>query len=1106
VALDHPDAERLAEYADGVLKGVARADVERHLAECDECRDVLADTSLFLAGEHSHRGDASIPRQQSGHLTPPRRRVAIAVGGALALAASLLVFVRWFDQRQAASYEDLIVAVGESRPVDGRLWQFDYGRLASATRGDATPFAKDWKVLAAAARIRSAAQADPSPANLHALGVAHLVLGEYDDAVRNLEMAVSGNEMDARSQNDLAVAYATRAARLQRPADFARSLESAERAVKADPNLVEALFNRALALEALSLDDQARAAWKEYLQKDPEGPWAAEARTRLERRGGRAAPPFESVRPGLEEALAKEDIARIEQIADDYPLATTEYFLDELPSRWLARVRAQGDGEPERRAVQTLADVLSRRGADRAAAAVVTRINDAVLIPLRLRDLDALHRTFAEGLRLQRADRLSEASSVFARCGIETTGNPVALECAFRATTASMNSGDRTSIRKSLAALATAAEHESYLDVLGRIRWRQALVDALDGDLTGALGRYRLALDAFTAAKSTEHAANVHSLMSEILRMMGDVDGAWRQHLAALEGSRRVWSPSIRHQILVQTLLTSLDAGMPEVALQVADALIDADRAWKHQPSLALAFAHRARALTQLGRQEEALHALDEALRTAASVPDADYQRRFETEVLAARVAVFASGRPREALTAAERGLANVRYTRAVPREPGFLFARANAQASLGQLDAAEEDYRAALRGLEAERNRLAPDTLRISHLERTLEQVRGFVEFQLTRRNDPIRALEVLEQSRARWLLAAVRGLGVRPVSPTAIVDGMAADAAVVYYAVIGEAVHAWVVTRGGVVHRRLATSASSLEAAVDALWTTFQLGGSGERERLIELHNRLITPIRDAIAGQRHLVLVPDGPVFNVPVAALIDGHSGRYLVQDFSVSVSPSLTLARLDQNQRINAGRPRSVGIFGGNVPDKPFLAEIDAEQDAVEQVYASLVTRRYRGDKQEFLSNIGRHDIVHFAGHAVANVSDPALSRLEFASPDGLPSGDVLAQEILGVDLGRVSVVVLGACRTGWGANVAGEGVLSLSHAFLGAGARSVLGSLWDVDDRATRALLTAVHKAMASGQTLSEAVRTAQLSALASSDPMLRRPAGWAAFVATVRS
>jgi len=236
------------------------------------------------------------------------------------------------------------------------------------------------------------------------------------------------------------------------------------------------------------------------------------------------------------------------------------------------------------------------------------------------------------------------------------------------------------------------------------------------------------------------------------------------------------------------------------------------------------------------------------------------------------------------------------------------------------------------------------------------------------------------------------------------------------------------------------------------------------------------------------------------------LIDGHSGRYLVQDFSVSVSPSLTLARLDQNQRINAGRPRSVGIFGGNVPDKPFLAEIDAEQDAVEQVYASLVTRRYRGDKQEFLSNIGRHDIVHFAGHAVANVSDPALSRLEFASPDGLPSGDVLAQEILGVDLGRVSVVVLGACRTGWGANVAGEGVLSLSHAFLGAGARSVLGSLWDVDDRATRALLTAVHKAMASGQTLSEAVRTAQLSALASSDPMLRRPAGWAAFVATVRS
>jgi CHAT domain-containing protein len=113
---------------------------------------------------------------------------------------------------------------------------------------------------------------------------------------------------------------------------------------------------------------------------------------------------------------------------------------------------------------------------------------------------------------------------------------------------------------------------------------------------------------------------------------------------------------------------------------------------------------------------------------------------------------------------------------------------------------------------------------------------------------------------------------------------------------------------------------------------------------------------------------------------------------------------------------------------------------------------------------------------------------------------------VLAGEITALHLHRVRVVVLAACRTGWGANVAGEGTLSLAHAFLGAGAGAVLGSLWDVDDRATRTLLTWMYEEMARGQSLADALRTAQRRALASPDPDLNRPSRWAAFVASVRS
>jgi CHAT domain-containing protein len=1097
-----PDSELLAQFIDGRLSGATRAGVVRHLADCEMCGEMVAGAAAILPAVVKEALPARAGRFQ--------RNLPALLGG-LALAASMVVAVRVLDLWPglgSTSYEQLIAAVGSVRTVDGRLSGFPWGAAASVARGETTsPLSSNWQALAAAARIRSEAEAEPSADNQHALGVAHLVLGEYDEAVRNLELAVSRASGDARAHSDLAVAYVTRAARLERPADFAHALTEAERALAADSSLAEAYFNRAVALEGLSLEEQAREAWREYLARDPQGPWADEARARLGRRGSAAIPPFSDAQAALGASLAAGEAAAIQRAVDTYPLGTFDYFVETVMPRWADQVLASQDGKVELSVAQRLADAFVRRGPDRAAAVMLMRIDTASAGPDHERRLARLHHVFAEAQRLQRADRAREASETFARCASEEmSAHPLALECGFRATAASLNRGDRTLSRATLARIAAAAEHGGYLDLLGRVRWRQALFVAMDGDLTGALASYQQALEAFSAARVTEHEANVHSLMSEILRIIGDMDGAWRQHLAALDGLKHTWSPSIRHQILVQTLMTSLDGGMPEVGLHVVDALIAADRAWGHQPSLALAYAHRSRALTMVGRQTEALAALADARRAVTGVPDPDYQRRFETEVLAAEIAVLGPARPQEMLAAADQGLANVRYTGSAPRQPGFLFARATAQASLGRLDGAEHDYRAALDELEAERERLSPDTRRISHLERNFAQVRAFVEFELTQRRDPARALVILEQARARWLLAAVRGVAARPASPDSLIPAIDARTAVVYYGVLGQAVHVWVLTNRGMSHQRLATTVRDLDASVQRLWTTLQAGAAGERALLVDLHERLIAPLRRAVADRPRLVFIPDGSIYNVPLAALIDVHTGRYLVEDVSVSVSPSLTLAALRPETRVAQHDARTVGIFGGNVTRGGFLPELAAEQQAVASIYPSASTHRYAGGKEEFLENVDRHDIVHFAGHAVANVSDPALSRLEFPTLGEVPSGDVLAADIIGLRLHRVRIVVLAACRTGWGANVAGEGTLSLSHAFLGAGAGSVLASLWDVDDHATRLLLTTVHDAMAGGASLTDAVRAAQLRALSGTDPAQRRPARWAAFVATIRS
>jgi CHAT domain-containing protein len=150
-------------------------------------------------------------------------------------------------------------------------------------------------------------------------------------------------------------------------------------------------------------------------------------------------------------------------------------------------------------------------------------------------------------------------------------------------------------------------------------------------------------------------------------------------------------------------------------------------------------------------------------------------------------------------------------------------------------------------------------------------------------------------------------------------------------------------------------------------------------------------------------------------------------------------------------------------------------------------------------KAPFLDAARAHDVVHFAGHGVSNDDYPGLSRLLFAGA-GESSRSLFAHEIAKMHFDRTQLVVLAACRTGAGRIRRGEGVFSLARPFIAAGVPTVVASLWDVDDRASRALLVAFHRALRRGASVVDALRSAQLAALADSDPVLRAPANWASF------
>jgi hypothetical protein len=289
VALDdvrHPDAERLAAYADGVLEVGARAEIERHLADCAECRSVVIETMNFL--DASAAESTSAPAGRVITFWSRKRLTAVAAG--LAVAAALVLAVRVARPEWAAGLfgargdrpelQELIAAVANepTRPVEGRLsGGFKYAPPPSATRGAGGAEASPEVRIAAANLEKSGADGADRQA---AVGVATLVQGSLDASIASLENAVQRQPRNAFFLSDLAAAYIERARRQNRQDDLPRALAAAENAIAARPDLDEAWFNRALAIAASGTRDAATRAWTEAAEHQTDPLWRDEARAR----------------------------------------------------------------------------------------------------------------------------------------------------------------------------------------------------------------------------------------------------------------------------------------------------------------------------------------------------------------------------------------------------------------------------------------------------------------------------------------------------------------------------------------------------------------------------------------------------------------------------------------------------------------------------------------------------------------------------------------------------------------------------------------------------------------------------------------------------------
>jgi CHAT domain-containing protein len=157
------------------------------------------------------------------------------------------------------------------------------------------------------------------------------------------------------------------------------------------------------------------------------------------------------------------------------------------------------------------------------------------------------------------------------------------------------------------------------------------------------------------------------------------------------------------------------------------------------------------------------------------------------------------------------------------------------------------------------------------------------------------------------------------------------------------------------------------------------------------------------------------------------------------------------------------------------------------------------------DSKRYLLNgaLNGVPLLHFSTHAAIDFTDPNRSRILF-TPDLRQQGSayLFRSEVQALPLAGVDLVTLSACDTERGKLAPGEGVQSFSRAFLAAGARSTVTTLWRVADGPAADFMRLFYEQLARGETKAGSLRTAKLRFL-NSGTELALPQYWAAFVLT---
>lgn len=1074
-----PSHETLAAFVDDRLDAATRRRVVEHMAACDECRGAFV-TATLMRGERSPAAAETESRR-------PGRALPIAVLAAALVVASVvfgwMLHLRRRPEPLPPGVDRLIAATDKLhvRLMDARISGFPYRQLRKTMREVSNKEPSTWEIYGAASEVAKGARPN-DPAGQHALGVSHLALGNYREAVAALEKAIKletgqaqvgaaiSKSTHARLLSDLSAAYYGVATRTDDHMAIVSAVDAAEAAWKIDPHLPEAAWNRAVARE--EFHSGAIAAWQDYLRLDSKSQWADEARDHLRRL---EVPPRSKIWEERGKALSLLDGASDEgvrvarQLADEFPQETREEAQKALLPAWGAALLAGDTKAAARRLgiVQAIAASLAERG-DLLLSRTTAAIRTSSDLPRLARGLVA----YREGMKLYEDGQVLEASERFAESAERMTGTSFAAAAEYQRARCdfSLNDYDRTLER--LGAISTADLDGSH-SLRGGVNWLKGLTLTVMGQPNEALAAYQTARVAFQTAAEAGNELAVESLIAINEGYVGADGAAWARRLVLLQHLARLGDSPREYIVLSDIARAAARQGHMGVATIMADEAVGAANR-RRQPDL-ISDAHLNRGLVfhLAGDDGAARYELQWA---------EDWKERILDPRVRARIAAnieltsydWRSEEP--PAVSIERLTESIRFYEQTKKQyylARLLFLRAQLRCRTGDVAGCSDDLKVGIATAASELGDLADPVMAGTYVD-TMHEATDSLASLLVRREEVGEALQYVDCSRllvASGSAQPVRCAAGRTTLIEAVQRRLPAGAALIEVEVLDGQLLSWIITRDGSRADRRALPAS--------------------------LENDLLEPFADELRGLRTLIVVPDPERGDVSPAALRSPVTGHHLIEDMRLVVTPSAATFAASSPGVAPHGRTLVVcNAFdsSGSAGLEP-LPRAHQETETVSAIYGGAEVLE-NATRKQFLDAAGEAAIVHFAGHSVPNPDAPLFAALALAPEDRYDSGRLFARDIARARFPRTSIVILSACDAAAPARGKEGGVTNIARAFLAAGVPAVIASTSPVDDTWASEMFQRVHDGLVRGAAPVDALRAAQVDLIRRGAPR----SAWAGF------